>query len=193
MKTIPLTKGQETIVDDEDFEDLSAYHWCAMKGRHNLYAVRASVSASGKRSLIRLHRQLLNAPVDMLVDHINGDGLDNRRQNLRLCTNRQNQQNQRWPRRSLSRFKGVTYDKRSRKWPAYIKTNGRMRGLGYFSTELEAAMAYNAAALVEFGEFAALNILEEQEPDFATLKRERDELKWQVEKLRTILDGKDGG
>lgn len=106
-----------------------------------------------------MHRLILGTSVGMEVDHVNGDGRDNRRVNLRLATHSQNMANQRKRRDGISsRYKGVWYERRrKRPWRAKIKVRGRQVNLGYFETEEEAAYAYNLAALEHFGGFARLN------------------------------------
>jgi hypothetical protein len=106
---------------------------------------------SGLRS-VYLHRVASGAPESMQVDHINHDKLDNRRENLRVCTNSQNQMNLQKRPGTLSEFKGVTYERLRRKWKARIKAGGRGIHLGYYRTQEEAATAYNAAATKAFGD-----------------------------------------
>ncbi len=148
-KAIVLTKGQVTYVDDEDYEMLNQKTWCVNDG----YAVN--------RELGRMHRFLLGAPKGVMVDHRNGDKLDNRRENLRLCTNSQNQAN-RQVFRGASPFKGVCWQQRPNgtgAWKAQLIVESKVVYLGVFKTDLEAASAYNDAALQHFGEFAHLNDL----------------------------------
>jgi hypothetical protein len=108
-----------------------------------------------------LHRLLLNAPPELQVDHINGDGLDNRRSNLRLATGSQNQGNSRKRRDGVtSQYRGVSWNKRAGKWQALLRREGKLQYLGYFSDEEAAARAYDAAALEQWGSFARLNFPE---------------------------------
>lgn len=158
VKEIPLTKGKFTIVDDADYEDLAQFKW---RYGSNGYAERHS-KIGGKRIVISVHRQLMNPPIDMKVDHINGDPLDNRRDNLRICTHKQNLCN-RGPDKTGKhpRYKGVSFrtDMRSKPWYAQIEADGKKRYIGYYETEVEAARAYNEAALRFHGEYARLNTL----------------------------------
>ena len=99
----------------------------------------------------------MNCPSDMIVDHINGDTLDNRKQNLRICTQSGNCMNRRKGANKTSIYKGVTFLKSKKRWMAQIKTKGNRKPLGTFKTEDKAAIAYNIAAIKMFGEFARPN------------------------------------
>lgn len=149
-KEIQLTQGKVALVDDEDFAMLVGMgRWCY----NSSYATRAAG--------VRMHRVILAAPKGAHVDHINGDTLDNRRSNLRFCTDSQNQMNRRAV-RGVSKFKGVVWQKRASGngfWKATITKDGVVRYLGSFHTDLEAAAAYNSAALELYGAFAAINDL----------------------------------
>lgn len=167
---IPLTRGLVALVSPEDFERISAFKWLAQStGNGRFYACRAdsSLAVGGKkRAYLLMHRVVLNAPKGPLVDHINGDPLDNRRGNLRLCTPEENMHNMRKPRGcKLSRFKGVAfvqYLNRKNPWMAFIAASGKRTYLGYFPTEEDAARAYNTAALKLHGSFAHLNVVDEK-------------------------------
>lgn len=153
MKEIPLTKGRVAIVDDEDFERLTAVKW---KLNNCGYAVRNLPRNGGPRGQQMLHRAVLGlAKGDpMQVDHVNGDKLDNRRANLRLCTPQQNALNRPATARSKSGVKGVCRAPASDLWRASICANGKRHYLGRFTTIDEARAAYNRAALQLHGEFA---------------------------------------
>jgi hypothetical protein len=157
MREIQLTQGLFSLVDDDDYQKLSSYNWSAncLGGRY--YAV---ARLPGKKGVtVLLHRFLLSADSGAYIDHINGDTLDNRRSNLRACTNSQNSRNSRKlaTKKTSSKYKGVCLPKRSKKWLAYITVDRRRINLGSFTTEVEAAKAYNEAAVKLFGEFARLN------------------------------------
>jgi hypothetical protein len=156
MKQIPLTKGKFTIVDDEDYEELSKYSWC----------LSTSGYARGvyKGKAIQMHRVINNTPIGMGTDHINWDRLDNRRSNLRTASRSQNQANIKKPRRHkgvTSQYKGVCWYKNLNKWLSSIMVDQKRIYLGYFENEGDAAKAYNKNALKYFGEFAYQNIITE--------------------------------
>lgn len=154
MKYINLTKEKRAIVDDADFEYIDKLNWCFTKG----YAAKKVV---GNKNLF-MHTLIMNCPDNMKVDHKNGDGLDNRRSNLRVCTQQQNTFNQKLSKTNTSGYKGVCYSpygKRLKRWVAKINKDGKQKHLGYFLTAKEAALAYNVSAKDLFGEFAQLNSL----------------------------------
>ena len=153
-KAIELTQGYFTVVDYEDYDKMSKYLWNYNKG----YARRWI----GNGKSVLMHRELIDVPEGMFVDHVNGNKLDNRKSNLRACTNKQNSVNSRPYRRKMaSQYKGVTYNKNSNKWYARIQNDGKRIFIGQYSTEKEAALAYNRKASEFFGEFAYLNVVEE--------------------------------
>ena len=154
VRHIALTKGKFAIVDAADYEYLSRFRWHAKEARGRFYAATV---INGKS--ITMHQLLMAPPRGMVVDHIDGNGLNNRRQNLRLCTPRQNRRNTR-PRRKTSAFLGVS--RRGQKYLARIKHDGRELYLGLFDTETEAARARDRKAEELFGEFAWLNFPDER-------------------------------
>lgn len=155
MKTIPLTQGYEALVDDEDYEWLSQWRWQAHVRPHTTYAVRHSAGRHETRRIIRMHREILGTTPSMKTDHVNGEGLDNRRANLRACSAQQNARNSRSRLGSSSDYLGVCWHKYRQKWGAEIRVDGITRFLGYFRVEAEAGSAYKAAAAIVHGEFAA--------------------------------------
>lgn len=159
IKKIELTQGKFAIVDKEDYERMNQFNWHFAGG----YARRNKQFPDGKRRIVFMHRELMNTPDGYETDHINGDRLDNRRSNLRVVTRSQNQRNSR-PRKGTSKFKGVSYHKTERHktsyWVARIQVDGRVKRLGYFKTEIEAARAYNKAAKKHYGVYARLNEVE---------------------------------
>ena len=154
MMTVPLggkkAAGRVALIDDEDYELVSRHKWYTLAYETWIYACATSPGSGGSGKL-RMHKLITGYP---LTDHINGDGLDNRRSNLRPATVAQNNHNARGWSDSSSRFKGVTWHQRDRKWQAAIKVNGTSRYLGYFISEEDAAAAYAAAALEIQGEYA---------------------------------------
>ncbi len=156
MKEIPLTQGKVALVDDEDFEELSRYKWAANNtDGSRYYAIRSSsIKSPGGKHKISMHRFLVDAPSGMCVDHVDGDGLNNQRANLRVCSQAENTRNQGKRRDNTSGFKGVYFHKRDLKWHARIKTNGTQISLGYHNTPGEAYRAYCEAAKKYHGDFA---------------------------------------
>ena len=152
---IELTQGKVALVDDADGVELQKHKWCAMHVYNCWYAVRRPTH-NGPLEL--MHRTILDPPSGLEVDHINLDGLDNRRENLRVASRQQNSRNTRPRTNAVSRFKGVSRNLRGgRPWRGRIVVDRREIGLGYFTTEAEAALAYNEAATRLFGEYALLN------------------------------------
>ena len=151
-RLLPLTKGRFAIVDAEDYPLLNKYKWYASKNGNTYYAVRMH-----KDKRLRMHRYILDAPNNLLVDHINHNGLDNRKANLRLCTTQQNSHNQRPQKAGTSRYKGVSWNKRMKRWRVSINLNKKCIYLGHFKNEIDAARAYDKKAKVLFKDFACLN------------------------------------
>ena len=148
---IPLSQGKSTIVDLEDYDLLNRYKWNTKKDGNNFYAVRG-VWQNNTVKTIYMHRVITNAIPGKEIDHINGDGLDNRKCNLRFVTHRQNGQNKHVGK--TSRFPGVTWDKNRKRWTAQLRLNGKRHFLGRFPNEHEAFEAYKLK-LAEIGEVLA--------------------------------------
>lgn len=158
-RIIPLTKGEFTLVDGLDYNRLSQFKWYAQRsgrGKPDYYAARCLIE-DGQKTTILMHRLILDAPDNVLVDHKNRDRLDNVRKNLRLCSVSQNQYNRVPNEGCASKYKGVSWSKRHLKWRARIERDGKQVGLGYFSNEADAARAYDTAAISNYGEFALTN------------------------------------
>ncbi len=165
MKRIPLTQGKVALVDDEDYDYLMQWKWCAQKCYNVYYAVRhyghptlKNSKGWAKQITVRMHQLILHIPQGFEIDHINHDGLDNRRCNLRVCTASENRHNQRPRKDGLSKYKGV-YMSRG-KWTASISCANHRRCVGRFVSEIEAATAYDEKARELFGEFAYTNFKE---------------------------------
>lgn len=158
MKEIKLTRGKSAIIDDDDFEELSKYRWCD-DGRG--YATRHVIAPSGEPKSMKMHIQIAGLQKGLQIDHIDGNPLNNRRENLRHVTGSQNQYNQKSNRGGSSQYKGVSWHKQIKKWTARIKAEGKTKNLGCFKAEEDAARAYNKIAKETWGEYARLNVLED--------------------------------
>lgn len=170
---IPLTQGQIALIDDEDYDLISKFKWHykvkSKKWHHSGYAAHTIYSVKDGKcryDTLFMHQLLIECPDGTEPDHKNGNGLDNRRSNLRIATKQQNN----WNKSSIapkkrSKYKGV-YRRSTNSWCAYIGgDNKKPKHIGCFPTELDAARAYNVEATKRFGEFARLNILEETDED----------------------------
>jgi hypothetical protein len=153
MKQIELHGGQFAIVDDKDFNELNKYKW---------YVSHGYVTRKDNGKAIFMHRVIMNTPEGMHTDHINHNKLDNRRENLRIVTNQQNQQNRKKEYISSSKYKGVSWDKNLELWRANIKVDGKNIIIGRYTSEEAAGLAYNIYAIKYFGEFANINQITEK-------------------------------
>jgi hypothetical protein len=171
VKNIELTQGQFAIVDDEDFAMLSAYKWHAHKGKGKIYYAISNIDI-GERAerkffngrlynarkittCIKMHRLIMKPPKNMVIDHINGNGLDNRKENLRVCSPAQNNLNSTKKAQASSKYKGVR--KHQGKWDARISINKETIYLGRFNSVINAATAYNIGAAIYHKQFAKFN------------------------------------
>ena len=177
-----LTRGFVAVVDAARFESTLRYNfrdgrsillrpssvsWSAQINRNYFYAT-AYLTVGERQAAVTLHRLLTEAPGHRVVDHISGDTMDNRLANLRICTHKQNARNMIHSRKGSSSFRGVC--RRRNKWQAQLHTghpNDRVITVGFFSTEIEAAMAWDRAAIEHFGEFARLNFPDDAERKLA--------------------------
>ena len=157
MMEIGLTQDRVALVDDEDFEYLNQFRWCALKVKNTFYAVRNSVGANGKRMTVLMHRIINETPDGLEVDHIDSNGLNNQKNNLRNCTHAQNLRNQKKNKNNTSGFKGVFWKKDKKKWQASLRVNNKDLHVGYYKDKINAAYAYNDAAIKYYGEFAKIN------------------------------------
>lgn len=149
MKEVLLTKGRRALVDDEDFEKVIGLKWhLSLSGNGMPYALNSKAGG--------MHRFLMGAIKGQYVDHVNGDGLDNQKDNLRICSLKENTRNKKHF-KSRSGYKGVVWHEEGHKWQAQIMVDYKCKYLGLFEKKEEAAKAYNEAAKKYFGEFANLN------------------------------------
>lgn len=156
---IKLTQGKFALIDDADYALVGQYKWYGIKWR-NTYAATANMKANGRWETIYMHRVImgLKRGDKLQVDHINHDGLDNRRANLRTCTNQQNLFNRIKSEKTSNRYKGV-WRTSVGTWAVKIRFCNNDIYLGCFKIEQDAALAYNIAAVKYYGEFANLNII----------------------------------
>lgn len=157
MRKIKLTQGYYSIISDIDFELISKYKWYVRIAKNTCYAV-----TNINKVTVQMHRFIMKPSKKFMIDHINGNGLDNRRINLRICTRSQNLMNSNKPKNAkTSKYKGVSLNKQSKNhkkiWRSEIRLNKKGILIGYFKTEIEAAKAYNKKAKELFGQFAKLN------------------------------------
>lgn len=158
MKTLPLSTGGVTLIDDEDYDYLSKWTWRAMKSGH-VYRVTRDKPKNGqygKMITILMHRVVMGAINGQIVDHSNRIPADNRKVNLRFCSHRQNMRNQKLSKRNTSGYKGVY--KAGKNWRAVIVLDGKDTHLGVYATPVQAAVAFNERAMRIDPEYYCLNI-----------------------------------
>lgn len=156
MKQIPLSQGKFALVDDEDYDYLMQWKWTYKKQKTNEYAARNEPIGNGKRKTVKMHREIMKFP-NCDVDHKDSNGLNNQKYNLRIATRSQNLMNGRKRNNTSSIYKGVSYYYWIGKYCARIRINGKLKFLGNFDNEIDAALAYNIKAIELFGDFALLN------------------------------------
>ncbi len=164
VREIELTQGKIALVDAEDYDRLNAVKWQASTNgnKKSIYYAARTDTSGPKRRKIFMHREIIGNIADGFeVDHINGDRLDNRRENLRVCTHAQNKRNNKKNINNTSGFTGVSFHKALQKWGAKVVLDGKTHWLGGYDTPEEAAIAYDDAALRLHGEFATLNFPKE--------------------------------
>lgn len=155
MKKIRSTNGYTILVDDEYYERFSKYSWWAMvqKGQSHVNSVHRSTRVKGKRKCIRIAQEIIGKREGLMIDHINGNALDNRRSNLRFVTNSQNQWNARL--RAAKEGRGVHFSKRDNKFCAAINFGNLCVSMGYYSDQQSAEIAYEFASLMLHGEYGS--------------------------------------
>jgi len=157
MIEIPLTQGKVALIDDEDFELVSQYKWYAHKQPYTFYA--ATMSPRPNRKLIKMHRIICGVfETNIQIDHIDHNGLNNQRSNLRICTKSENMRNRAAQINNTSGYKGISWHKATKKWIANIKIQRKQIFLGLFEDPEEAYMAYCKAAQELHGEFAHISV-----------------------------------
>ena len=156
MREIPLTQGKVALVDDDDYERVNQWKWLCSRWHEKFYAARQSWN-NGKPIWIRMHRFILSVKSPDQVDHIDNDGLNNQKANLRICSQSENLWNRRAPRSNKSGFKGVHWHHKEQRYRSVIHVGRRCIYLGKYKDAKEAARAYNTAALKYHGAFAKLN------------------------------------
>ena len=154
MKEIKLTQGKVALVDDEDYEMFGSLKWCVHRNKKILYAKRRKPNTK-EFITVFLHREIMSIESGMYVDHIDGNGLNCQKSNLRVCTKSQNGAN--FSGRGASKYRGVSLTKSTGRWSASIAPNGKGKHIGFFNTEENAAIAYNIFAEKHYGEFATYN------------------------------------
>ena len=166
-RRIPLSQGEFAIVDPADHERLGKYKWHLCKRNNTSYAIRHKWLKDRKRhTTVAMHREVIDVPEGCVVDHINHNGLDNRAANLRPATPAENSRYARYPKRGTSsRYRGVWYNKKKKKWRAVIGINRKRKHLGYFTDEKQAALAYDKAARKYHKKFAITNFPDEGESE----------------------------
>jgi len=177
MKEITLTRGYTTLIDDDDYAELSRHRWHVIVQKYNNYASRL-IYIGKKQQRIYMHRAILSPPSGFVCDHIDGDGLNNQRNNLRPCTMKQNNQYSRKRKGTASQYKCVT-PRRSGAFDVRIKD----KLMGSFALETDAAREYDRLALELFGDFARTNFEDARSFDYAhwavqAKKREADRSRW---------------
>ncbi len=185
MIKIITSTGEEILIDDSDLELASQYRWHADRRPTVTYA-KANL---GKGKTIYLHRLLF--PHVPRVDHKDGNGLNCQRHNLRPATSSQNLQNKRKERGGSSRFKGVSRLSNTQKWQVHIRLKGKSTYLGSFTSEIEAAKAYDTAAKINFGEFALVNFKDTEESfteEPSKVIRTPDRTPWKEVLISTLKD-----
>lgn len=160
-KEIELTKGYVAIVDDDDYDRLSKYKWSALENNKTVYAVhRFKNELSGKYKMVGMHRFIIGISENYRIDHIDRNGLNNCKNNLRKCSDADNQHNKTIYKNNTTGYRGISFFPKANKnkpFTAHICLNRKLVHIGYFKTDIEAAKAYDKKAIELFGEFASLN------------------------------------
>ena len=156
IKLHPLSQGLVATIDKVDYSRVSKLKWFAGKDYNTVYAFANITKPQGRRRLM-MHQLISDTNDGEECDHIDGNGLNNCRSNLRACTHQQNIFHAKPYRNTSSQYKGVSWNKKAKRWIANIRLNNKVTYLGSYGDEVEAALAYNKAAEKLFGEYAYLN------------------------------------
>lgn len=188
MKTINLSRGLVTIVDDDDYDYLMQWNWHASASSGGVFYAKANTTIEGVRKQIIMSRVIMKTPPSLECDHINHDTLDNRKSNLRNCSRLENRRNGK-ARKASTKYLGVYRRKENGKFITTISINGRSKEIGRFHHDWAAALAYDLAAYKYYGEFANLNFghLWKDHQSLSKIKAQRDELLRQRDELREAL------
>ncbi len=152
---IPLSRGKVAFIDSIDFDKVSKYKWYARAGKNGIFYATSTLHKN-----IHMHRLILDVTNRFdFVDHINHDGLNNCRSNLRVVNNKENMYNSKSRKNTSSKFKGVHWNKEKQRWTSQITADKKTIHVGHFKSEIEAAIAYNEKAKILHGQFAFLNEL----------------------------------
>jgi len=158
MKKISLTQGKIALINDEDFLMVHGFKWHAIECGRTYYAARQGPRQKGKkRKTFLMHRVLMNASKNQMIDHADGDGLNNQKNNLRFCTFAENMRNSKRRIKNISGYKGVSFYEKIKKWSAKITVNYKLIYLGCYKSKHLAGVVYNIAALKYHGQFAKIN------------------------------------
>lgn len=160
-RKVPLKNGLYAIIDEDDYKFISYFRWSIRECPHTTYAFCNIRDQDMKWTTCSMHRFIMSSPKGLIIDHINHDGLDNRKDNLRICSAAENVRNSRGKRIRKHKYKGIRWNKGSNKWESKIVFNRKEIYLGGFDSPELAAKAYNSGATKYHGEFACLNIIEE--------------------------------
>jgi len=173
FRLIPVTRGKYALVSPKDYPWLVKYSWCLSRRAGKQYAQRGE-KQNGRNKSYYMHRMIMNPPDGFVVDHIDGDGLNNCRPNLRIVTVSQNNRNRAPNKKAASRYKGVTTVRsKTSPWRAHIRKSDKVLVLGSFKSEIEAAKAYDKAAIKYHGRFARLNFPQKKYSFKQTIKKLR--------------------
>lgn len=154
-----LLKGKSILLDNEDYPIVNSFKWYLRQGPHTFYARGYLYRKNGKSIRVYMHRLIMNVNKGQEIDHIDGNGLNNQKSNLRICSHAQNAWNQKPCKNKTSIYKGVYWHKQSLKWRARIRPSKKHLSLGLFNNEMEAALAYDRKAKEIFGKFARVNLI----------------------------------